>query len=56
MEFADFVSQKGYLAASVDAHRSALPFTGPIIFGRACRDLPGDVLKLTYESFIHLQN
>ena len=56
MEFADFVSQKGYLAASVDAHRSALPFTGPVIFGRVWRGLPGYALKLTYESFIHLQN
>ena len=56
MEFADFVSQKDYLAASIDAHRRALPFAGPMIFGRVCRGLPGDALKLTYETFVHLQN
>jgi hypothetical protein len=56
MKLADFAGQKVYLAASIDARRRAPQFTGPMIAGRVCRGLPGEVPKLIYATFIHFWN
>jgi hypothetical protein len=39
-----------------DANRRARRFTGSMIAGGVYRGLPGETLKLTYETYIHLQN
>jgi hypothetical protein len=55
MILADCVSQ-GYLAVSFDIQSRAPQFTGSMIAGGVCCGLPGEALKLTYETFIHLQD
>jgi hypothetical protein len=53
--FGDCASQ-GYLAVGIDAHRRAWQSTGSMIAGGVWCGLPGEVLKPTYETFIHIQN
>jgi hypothetical protein len=55
-KFADFACQIGFSAASNDAHQGALRLTPPMIAGRVRPGLVGEVLQLTYATFIHVQN